>query len=231
MEKKVIEDRSLTEKLKLCEIRNQFLEKEYEKLLEENKQLRGLVFLDQLTGLYNRRGFDMLLNKESSKIDGLDGFDKREKHKYLFSLAMFDIDGFKKINDSYGHNAGDMVLKGIGSIIKTRLRHPVEGYDTAARVSGDEFTVIFPFINHEKALKPLEDLRNIVENYNFEIFDTDGYRNSIKTTISIGLVDIPTAMQSDVFKENGIEKTLLLNADKAMYIAKEKKNSISVYTN
>ena len=231
MEKTVIEEKSLADKLNMCEIRNQFLEKEYAKLLEENNLLRGLVFLDQLTGLYNRRGFEILLNKESSKIDGVDGFDKREKHKYLFSLAMFDIDGFKKINDNYGHAAGDMVLKGIGNILKTRLRNPIDGYDTAARVSGDEFTVIFPFIDNTRALKPLEDLRNLVANYNFNIFDTDGYHKSIKTTISIGLVDVPTALQSDIFKENGIEKTLLLNADKAMYIAKEKKNSISVYAN
>ena len=200
------------------------LEKEKCSKLEERcKQLEDLVFIDYLTKLYNQRGFYVLLNSESSKI-GKEN-DKREDMGYRFTLLKFDIDYFKMINDNYGHDAGDTVLMEIGSIIRKRLRCS----DTSGRIGGDEFSIIFPFIDCSRALKPADDLRKLVESYDFEVTDLEGKKRTVKTTISAGLAYVGTILEFEPYREEGIEKSILKAADAALYAAKEKKNKVCIY--
>ncbi|MFN3550962.1 MAG: GGDEF domain-containing protein, partial [Endomicrobiia bacterium] len=113
--------------------------------------MEELAITDSLTGLYVQRYFKELLTEEI-KI-------ARHYNREL-SLAIFDIDNFKQINDAYGHNAGDEVLIKFASILKTRLRET----DIISRYGGDEFAVIFPDTENTSALGICEKIRNIVEN-------------------------------------------------------------------
>ncbi len=145
---------------------------------------------DSLTGtLIRREGIGRL----RSNIDR----EKREKH---LSLLFIDVDNFKRINDTYGHDTGDRVLKRIAQIIKKRLRKS----DFVFRYGGEEFVVVLPDTDIKGARKLAEDIRALVEEEDFGI---EG-----KVTVSIGVVE-----RRD---QESVEK-LIDRADKAMYRAKK----------
>ncbi len=149
---------------------------------------------DPLTGLYNRRHFENTIERE---------FLRAQRYKSDLSIALFDIDFFKKINDTYGHLCGDYILKELAYLTLENFRKT----DMVFRYGGEEFVIILTETPMEKALIPLERLRKTIEDYPF-FYD----ENNIKITISIGV-------------ESFNEKTLTLenilnNADKALYIAK-----------
>lgn len=147
---------------------------------------------DYLTKIYNRNKFDELLSRE---------FNRSKRYNYTFSILMFDIDFFKKINDQYGHNVGDEVLKKLASVIQDHIRVN----DSLARWGGEEFVCILPFINLKEALKVAEKLRRLIE-------ETVFIKGEI-ITVSIGV--------SEMNKELHQVNDLIENTDKAMYRAKE----------
>lgn len=112
--------------------------------------------LDYLTGLNNVRHFDAIWNAHISNA--------REKNEKL-SLLMIDIDYFKRINDTYGHSNGDVILKELGTILKKSTR----AEDIVSRNGGEEFSVILPNSSHSQAAEIAERIRKEVETHTFSI--------------------------------------------------------------
>ncbi len=171
--------------------------------LIENIQLRSKVILDPLTGLYNRR----LL--ESSIDQQLEKSGKRE-----LSVMMIDIDNFKHINDTYGHQFGDDVIKNVSFAIKEELH---EGA-IAVRYGGEEFCVIFPRKSKEEATQIAEKIRKKIAARKFS------YVNQVTHfTVSIGVASSKPDQLS-------ASRSLIDGADRALYKAKHNgKNQVAIY--
>jgi two-component system cell cycle response regulator len=153
-----------------------------------------LAVIDPLTGLYNRRYLDTHLQSSVARAAATE--------KPLCVL-IFDIDHFKGINDSYGHDAGDDVLKDFCE----RLRRGVRGIDLVARYGGEEFVLVMPETDAAFAATVAERLRHDVEK---DLFVTRGGAK-IAVTVSIGLAESqPTDTAEQLFRR----------ADKALYAAK-----------
>lgn len=166
--------------------------------------------LDALTGLNNRRQFEIRLGQEVATA--------KRKNKNLCCI-MLDIDHFKKINDTYGHLAGDCVLKQLGKLIESQLRE----YDIASRYGGEEFCILLPYTTVEEAKFVSERLRKKVESFNFDISSLELEQKTINATISVGLAE---------YDRQKIEKAYQLykNADAALYEAKESgRNKVVVF--
>lgn len=165
---------------------------EYKKLEVEKQQFEALSTTDTLTGVMNRAGVQQFLQRlfESN-------FSRNQ-----MGVMLFDIDYFKKINDSLGHDAGDIVLSGIARIINEQVRHT----DIFGRWGGEEFILICSQITEERLTTLADKLRETIEQHSFII---DG--QSINVTVSIGATKVSaTETFEAVFKR----------ADKALYTAK-----------
>ena len=114
-------------------------------------ELQALAMTDVLTGIYNRRYFTQLLEKEMKRS---------QRYQTSFSLVMFDIDHFKQVNDTYGHDVGDLVLKEVVSLIKTRIRKT----DFFARWGGEEFIILLLNTSYEQAAILAESMRELLQN-------------------------------------------------------------------
>jgi diguanylate cyclase (GGDEF)-like protein len=164
---------------------------EYRQIVDDkNRELERLATTDKLTGAYNRIKFEEIIEKEIERI---------RRYRLPFSLIMFDIDRFKEVNDNYGHNAGDSVLRTIADIVKANIRT----LDYFVRWGGDEFVIVVPESTLNEAYAMAEKIRKIVQNYRFDNVGT--------VTISLGVVE---ALDSDT------EDTLLKRVDDVMYKAK-----------
>lgn len=160
-----------------------------------HEEVYQLATLDALTELCNRRHFLELLEKEIARA---------LRHARPLALAIIDVDLFKRINDEYGHIAGDGVLRQIAEI----LRHHVRGEDIAARIGGEEFAVLLPEAEPADAHTFAERLREAIAS---AAFAAGGVAQRI--TISIGLAEL-TESRSD-------RSTLMRAADAALYQAKD----------
>lgn len=160
-----------------------------QKRLEE--ELRRLATTDGLTGLYNRRYLDETLAAEISR--------SRRKGAPL-SIVMFDVDHFKKFNDTYGHEQGDRVLQAVAKALRDAIRK----YDLPCRYGGEEFLAILPDTHAAGAFTVAERLRKDIEQ-----MEVDG----LKVTISLGVATFP-----DLPAQNGDE--LIAFADQALYDSK-----------
>jgi len=169
------------------------LEKEVNQVQD---RLAEMATKDELTGLYNRRFFLDVLKNEVAR-------DKRYAHG--LALVMMDLDHFKQINDTYGHVAGDTVLREFGRILTESLRES----DIVCRYGGDEFVVIMPHTQSEDAWRICERTRKKVAAYPFEYNGT-----SFQAMISTGVVEY--AKDADQSSDDLIKK-----ADAAMYQAKK----------
>lgn len=170
------------------------------------EQLRLLATTDDMTKLYNRRRFIELVEQE---------MERSRRYANPFALIMFDADKFKAVNDTYGHDVGDMVLKAIASTAKNELRD----VDILGRIGGEEFAACLPETDADHAATAAERLRAAMEEAYVEIHD--GTR--VRFTVSLG-VAVPDASCKDV-------DTLLKYADLALYKAKEKgRNRVELYT-
>lgn len=156
--------------------------------------MQNLAFIDDLTQIYNRYAF----------------FKKAEKQKNRkFSLIMFDLDHFKKINDTYGHIIGDFVLFEVCRVIEKRLRD----YDVFARIGGEEFIILLPNTALEFATVIANRIKIDVEKHDF--------KEVPRVTISLGVVESNSESTLD---------DLLQNVDKALYKAKDNgRNQVVVY--
>ena len=151
--------------------------------------------LDGLTGLYNRRQLEISLEQE---------YNRTKRHPSDFSLAILDIDFFKKVNDTYGHQYGDYVLKTVADLMKAAFRKT----DLLYRYGGEEMVIIMPETNIEGAIIPVQRLRRTVEEYDFEY---NGVKSRV--TVSIGL--------TMNYQEFNSPTEMLKSADEALYRAKE----------
>jgi diguanylate cyclase (GGDEF)-like protein len=164
-------------------------------LQEANNKLHQMSITDGLTGIFNRAYWEESLRHQ---------FNYHMRTNNQVTLMMFDIDHFKHVNDTYGHPAGDAVLKEVCQILKKSIR----GTDIAGRYGGEEFGVIFLDTSKEQAYFVAERLRKAVEAHT--VYHGD---KAIKFTISIGLCTI-----SDIITS---AKDWLVRTDNSLYFSKE----------
>jgi len=167
-------------------------------IVNQLRMIEQLSMVDQLTKLPNRRSFDSRLNLE---------WRQAIREKTPISLLMMDLDKFKLINDNYGHQNGDLVLKKVAEVFTLSLRRPA---DFTARWGGEEFIVLLPNTAMEGALEVAEHIRADIEKTLISF--PDG--KEIQITISIGVTSKKLEKTSSV-------TAILADADKALYMAKE----------
>ncbi len=175
------------------------------RLYIEKSTLQRMAIMDGLTGLYGYRYLMIRLEAE---------FNKALREHTAFYLAMVDIDLFKQVNDSYGHEMGNRVLAEVASVLKSGIR----GYDVAARYGGEEFTLIL--FNHDErtANQTLERIRHAMEEKTFT-----AHRTNFHVTISAGLC---SSQHPDVKSKDD----MIRFADAALYQAKQKgRNRVKIY--
>lgn len=171
------------------------------------KELVDYANLDGLTGLYNHRYFNELLNHL---------FDKFRKDGIPLSLIMLDLDNFKNYNDTYGHSQGDEILKEISALIRGVIREK----DILCRYGGDEFCIILPEAEKEEASKVAGKIRNVIADFNYH-----GKENMSNNhlTASIGVSTLSSQMEKYT--------DLIEHADIALYRAKFlRRNKVEVYS-
>ncbi len=174
-----------------------------ERLKAELDKYKEMAIIDELTGVFNRRGIMELLRREVARS---------ERFKLPLSVAMVDIDDFKKVNDTFGHITGDKVLKAVATIMKSVIRK----IDMIGRYGGEEFLVIFPNTPKNNARIAAEKLRKEVESHKFKYKDRE-----FKVTISIGVAE---------YEDGDSMESLIAKADEALYRAKSAgKNRVEVY--
>lgn len=178
-------------------IKTQIRRKKYQDALKSNyQQTISLAITDGLTGLYNRHYLNAHLDNTVTQSI---------KNNKPLSLMIMDMDHFKAVNDTYGHDAGDMVLKQLSEIIIKTVRSA----DLAARFGGEEFVVLMPETDRKQGMDAAERLRKIVESTKFKISNSG---ECINKTISIGVSFL------DELGDSG--QALLKRADEALYKAK-----------
>jgi len=169
-------------------------------------ETKYLAIIDGLTGLYNRRFFQQTLERE---------FARSKRHKTNLTLAMFDLDHFKQVNDQYGHQFGDKVLAEVSKIIKTSLRKT----DYIARYGGEEIILVLPETNTAQASMPIERIREHIEAKEFLNGD-----EIVRITVSCGMAQV----ENDI----NTQEELLARTDKALYESKNAgRNRLTVYNN
>ncbi len=176
--------------------RSLYLITQFQDISERKEQARRLEFLvghDFLTGLYNRRHFEQALAHE---------VERAARYGVPGAVLLIDLDNFKEVNDTFGHMAGDDLLKGIGGLLRHRMRHT----DTLARVGGDEFAILLPQIGAEQAQIVADEFVKALSRQTAVLAN-----QSISITASVGVA---------LF--NGLGATdVLAQADLAMYEAKQ----------
>lgn len=164
-------------------------------------KMERMALTDSLTGLYNRHYAYMRIKQEVKRAN---------REKYPISILFVDIDKFKSINDTFGHDVGDLALKHLSAILKDVSRE----YDIAIRWGGEEFVLMLPNTSEEGALALAERLRQRIETSNFQY---------CKMTASLGISTYPT-------DNLDIEK-VISNADSALYHAKQTgRNRTSIFS-
>jgi diguanylate cyclase len=169
------------------------LEIETENLKKELKVIHTQALHDTLTGLFNRNAYNQRLRDE---------FARYKRYDSPLTLAIWDIDNFKNINDTFGHNSGDKVL----ILTAKQLQEHTRDTDFIARFGGEEFVMLLPNTDKEAALFLAEQLRQLIETTGF---NANG--KAVPITISCGLTEI---------NKDDTDETLFERADKALYEAK-----------
>lgn len=173
----------------------------YQSKLEiKNRTLLKLINIDHLTKIHNRKSMDLTLVKE---------LKRSKRHKNELTVIIFDIDNFKDINDTYGHNVGDKVLKTLAKVVSSTIRET----DFFGRWGGEEFIVVSPQTSIENAVIVAEKIRQCIASYEFDVVK--------KVTCSIGV-----ARSS----EDDTPQDIVHNADTALYEAKHSgKNKVVTF--
>ncbi len=168
-------------------------------LQRANAELKRQAYYDRLTGVANRHYFETLLNRELARAD---------RYGAPFALVMFDLDHFKRVNDTFGHAAGDVVLQEVTRVIAERLRDA----DVLGRWGGEEFMVLLPGTQEADAARVAETMRARVEGHDFP--------EAGRVTISLGVA---------AFCAGEPRTGLLRRVDEALYRAKgEGRNRVAV---
>lgn len=178
---------------------NDFFQKK--EIASQKKQLEELAYYDPLTKIPNRRLLDIEVKKEIENL---------KRYNTNSSIIILDIDYFKKINDTYGHPAGDVILRDFAQLVKENIRKT----DTIARLGGEEFVILLPKTDIDRGNFVAEKIRKMVMKSHFDIGD-----QKIQVTASFGVAELPRD------SENYYQ-----NADRALYKAKENgRNQVQVY--
>ena len=168
-----------------------------------HSSLRQEANTDSLTGLFNRRSFEQVLARE---------FQRADRHGREFSLALVDVNDFKKFNDTYGHQAGDRALTALGEAI----RNAVRSTDFAARYGGDEIVIILPETKLAKAYDLFaRRIKQEIEDGFMRISGTGS-----RLSVTIGIASYP--------RDGKNAKDLVLSADRALLNAKKMKYTTSI---
>jgi|GEM_PF-2548896 len=176
------------------------------RLVENNKHLEERVSIDRLTQVNNRNHYEVQLPLE---------MERATRNKDYLAFLMIDIDDFKKVNDGYGHDVGDSILKCVAQTIKKEVRK----IDLLFRFGGEEFVVLLPGADRDAAERTAERIREVVSKQ--ESDDTSGCKISV--TVSIGGCIYPLDAQSEI--------ELLRKADIALYRSKDSgKNRVTFYS-
>ncbi|MCT7463816.1 sensor domain-containing diguanylate cyclase [Aliarcobacter cryaerophilus] len=172
------------------------------KLKTAYKKMKDLASIDDLTKIYNRYYFFNIFNQQLEKL---------KSDKTIFSLIMFDLDHFKNVNDTYGHDVGDYVLNETCRVVEKCLRED----DTFARIGGEEFLISLPNTNIEDAFYIAQRIRQNIEQHKF--------KDISKLTISLGVAEA---------NEPILSTELLKKVDLALYKAKkEGRNKVIAFKN
>src|SRR5437588_1910477 len=164
------------------------------------EKAQQLAYIDGLTGIYNRRYFEMQIGSEIERASRYDG---------RLAIIMIDIDNFKRLNDEFGHLLGDEVLRQVSGAFGQQLRK----VDVVCRYGGEEFAILVPQTSGGNAMEVAEKLRRMVEAYRFPGVP-------VKVTISAGVAEFPANGQT--------RDELVAAADAALYVSKERgRNRVS----
>jgi len=168
--------------------------RERDEAFSENRRLKKMLIVDELTKVYNRRHLDFYLKNI-----------KQEFNEYgtPFGVLFFDIDFFKNVNDTYGHNVGDKVLKLIARTLKANIR--IE--DVIGRWGGEEFIAVIRAVDENELTYVAEKMRKLVEKSSIKISGKD-----LSVTVSIG---------GTMYKKGETIKEVIARADKNMYESKD----------
>ena len=186
---------------------NEMVEEKTKELTDANKKLEQLSNEDDLTGLYNRRYFQKSLTNE---------FERAKRYNTNFALIILDLDYFKRVNDNYGHAAGDAVLKTVSDYMKRNFRYS----DVIARIGGEEFAIIFPTTIGKES-----EIYSIFERMRLEVANLvtrfDGQSITITSSIGIAMYSPDVSNANDLFKM----------ADEALYTAKDAgRNTVKLFS-
>jgi len=179
--------------------KNRELDKANKELEEKRQELLTLSRTDGLTGLINRRHFEGRLTAE---------FARSERYRSPLSCFLLDIDHFKKVNDTWGHPFGDVVLREVAGVAKRALRD----VDVIARYGGEELIALLPETSPEEAWRAAERVRMGVEAMRLTA-ETDAGKQTVKCTASIGVATFPSDSVSSAQAPGQI-------ADECLYEAK-----------
>jgi diguanylate cyclase (GGDEF)-like protein len=177
-----------------------------QRLVDDKRHLEQLVATDPLTGLFNRRSFEVRLDEE---------LNRALRQELELNLMVLDLDGFKVINDSIGHAAGDAVLRGVANVIRRSIRV----FDVSARLGGDEFVILMQG-RRVSAMQSAERLRSRIESWRPE--RSLALPSSAQVTASIGLASLSR-------NAHATAQSFMASADRALLIAKaEGRNRVRV---
>jgi diguanylate cyclase (GGDEF)-like protein len=166
-----------------------------EKEIGADAQLQKMATTDNLTGLLNRAWLAVQARRE---------VDRAQRYQRPLTFVLIDLDDFKKINDTYGHPVGDMVLEQFGELLLSRKRH----HDLAARYGGEEFCLLLPETTMQGAVVLAERLRIAIEHWNFQVEDV-----RLQVTASFGVAELSP-------HDGNYFERLVERADTALYRAK-----------
>lgn len=163
----------------------------------KNRQLEELALTDPLTGLPNRRAIDLWASRQISAA---------ARHHFPFWVVMADLDHFKKVNDSYGHEAGDTVLKGFAEVLRANTRQS----NICGRLGGEEFLLILTHVDEQQARTAIERIRE-----RFEALEFSFAGGTARVTASFGVAELHGSETPELC-------VLLSRADAALYSAKNR---------
>lgn len=191
----------------LARVRTQVRRKRFQERLRSNFELSlSMALTDSLTGLYNRRYFEVHLQKL---------LQKNQHSKKAMAVLMLDIDHFKSINDTHGHGVGDEILK----IFAKRVLDSLRSFDLVARLGGEEFVVILPDVSTDMAYFIAERLRRAIADEPFAC-SAEGGKVNVTTSIGATIIEGDTLLKMD---------DILRHADDALYDAKENGRNATVF--
>ena len=177
-----------------------------------NRMMKKYALEDALTGLSNRRAF---INRAVIELK------RGIRENMPVAVALMDLDHFKSVNDTYGHDVGDLVLKHFSKILKTSFR----AGDVVGRIGGEEFAIVLPKTQQHYAHQILEKLCRRVENTPCPYEDEDGNPQELDYTVSVGFVGVTEINSTDI-------DLYLKQSDEALYHTKENgRNGVTCYNN